>query len=129
MYASLNFRYRYQLEAFVDKVRGRQPQAWPSESESIAQMKCVEDIYHSVSVQDYTQVGTPAGTDCVSEGRLTFEARIIIPTGVRPMSEAVYYTRSTVYALPFLPGSVWLFASAWHVLSPFGTPHSLRSFG
>lgn len=40
--------YRYQLEAFVDKVRGRTPQHWFDESESFAQMYWVEQIYKKV---------------------------------------------------------------------------------
>lgn len=36
--------YRYQLEAFVDKVRGRTPQTWPAD-EPVKQMKWVEQIY------------------------------------------------------------------------------------
>ncbi|KAG8772896.1 hypothetical protein FRC15_002405 [Serendipita sp. 397] len=37
--------YRYQLEAFVDKVRGREPQLWISGEDSIAQMKVLEAVY------------------------------------------------------------------------------------
>ncbi|KAF9525344.1 NAD(P)-binding protein [Crepidotus variabilis] len=37
--------YMYQLESFVDKVRGREPKAWVSKEDSVATMKCVEKIY------------------------------------------------------------------------------------
>ncbi|KAG2151326.1 NAD(P)-binding protein [Suillus clintonianus] len=37
--------YRYQLEAFVDKVKGRTPQTWMSPEDSIANMEWIEKIY------------------------------------------------------------------------------------
>lgn len=37
--------YRYQLEAFVDRVRGRAPDYWMEPEDSIAQMEAVEKIY------------------------------------------------------------------------------------
>ncbi|KAF8317887.1 NAD(P)-binding protein [Clavulina sp. PMI_390] len=37
--------YRYQLEAFVDKVRGRTPQTWVSEEETLGNMSALEMIY------------------------------------------------------------------------------------
>lgn len=37
--------YRYQLEAFVDKIKGRTPQTWMSAEDSIANMEWVEKIY------------------------------------------------------------------------------------
>ncbi|KAI8969882.1 NAD-P-binding protein [Trametes punicea] len=37
--------YRYQLEAFVHKVRGRKPQYWTDTTTTIAQMEAVERIY------------------------------------------------------------------------------------
>ncbi|KAG1812657.1 NAD(P)-binding protein [Suillus variegatus] len=37
--------YRYQLEAFVDKVKGRTPQTWVSPEDSIANMEWIEKIY------------------------------------------------------------------------------------
>ncbi|KZW02290.1 NAD(P)-binding protein [Exidia glandulosa HHB12029] len=37
--------YRYQLEAFVDKIRGREPDYWMSAEDSIKQMEAVEMIY------------------------------------------------------------------------------------
>lgn len=41
--------YRYQLEAFVDKVKGRTPQTWVSPEDSIANMEWIEKIYEEVS--------------------------------------------------------------------------------
>ena len=41
-------RYRYQLEAFVDKVRGRAPHTWTSGEDSLAQMRAVEMVYEKV---------------------------------------------------------------------------------
>ncbi|RDB27790.1 D-xylose 1-dehydrogenase (NADP(+)) 2 [Hypsizygus marmoreus] len=37
--------YRYQLEAFVDKVRGRQPAHWVTNRESILQMETIDEVY------------------------------------------------------------------------------------
>jgi len=37
--------YRYQLEAFVDKVRGREPHFWYTPEDSIKQMELVEQVY------------------------------------------------------------------------------------
>ncbi|WWD10500.1 hypothetical protein V865_008636 [Kwoniella europaea PYCC6329] len=37
--------YRYQLEAFVDKVRGREPKHWITPEDSIAQMETIDAIY------------------------------------------------------------------------------------
>ncbi|KAG2155904.1 NAD(P)-binding protein [Suillus bovinus] len=37
--------YRYQLEAFVDKVKGRTPQTWVNPEDSIANMEWIEKIY------------------------------------------------------------------------------------
>lgn len=42
--------YRYQLEAFVDRLRGREPQIWISGEDSVAQMAAVERIYEKVRV-------------------------------------------------------------------------------
>jgi hypothetical protein len=46
----LECRYRYQLEAFVHKVKGREPQAWITAEESIVQMEWIEKIYTKVIV-------------------------------------------------------------------------------
>ena len=43
------YRYRYQLEAFVDKVRGRTPEHWYDAQDSIANMEWVEAVYKEVS--------------------------------------------------------------------------------
>ncbi|KAJ7066416.1 NAD(P)-binding protein [Mycena amicta] len=37
--------YRYQLEAFVNKVRGRPVHAWVSKEDSIANMEAIESVY------------------------------------------------------------------------------------
>lgn len=37
--------YRYQLEAFVDKLRGREPAHWVTNEESMMQMKTIDAIY------------------------------------------------------------------------------------
>jgi predicted dehydrogenase len=41
--------YRYQLEAFVDKIKGRTPQTWMSAEDSIANMEWIERIYEEAS--------------------------------------------------------------------------------
>ena len=42
-------RYRYQLEAFVDKVRGRTPQYWTPQQDPINQMKTIDAVYEKAS--------------------------------------------------------------------------------
>ncbi|GAO46026.1 putative NAD binding Rossmann fold oxidoreductase [Saitoella complicata NRRL Y-17804] len=37
--------YRYQLEAFVDKLRGREPAHWVTGEESIDEMKSIDSVY------------------------------------------------------------------------------------
>ncbi|THU80558.1 NAD(P)-binding protein [Dendrothele bispora CBS 962.96] len=37
--------YRYQLEAFVDKIKGRTPQTWVSKEDSVANMEWIERVY------------------------------------------------------------------------------------
>lgn len=37
--------YRYQLEAFVDRVKGRKPQTWVDREDSVANMEWIERIY------------------------------------------------------------------------------------
>jgi len=37
--------YRYQLEAFVDKLKGRTPQIWLDKEDAVANMEWVERIY------------------------------------------------------------------------------------
>lgn len=39
--------YRYQLEAFVDKLRGREPPHWISARDSIQQMEAVDAVYEA----------------------------------------------------------------------------------
>jgi len=41
--------YRYQLEAFVDKLKGRTPQTWLVKEDAVANMEWVERIYAKVS--------------------------------------------------------------------------------
>lgn len=41
--------YRYQLEAFVDRVKGRTPQTWVEKDDSIANMEWIEKVYEKVS--------------------------------------------------------------------------------
>ena len=42
-------RYRYQLEAFIDRLRGRNPEHWYDAQDSIANMEWIEAIYNEVS--------------------------------------------------------------------------------
>ena len=42
-------RYRYRLEAFVDKLRGRDPEHWFEAEDSITNMEWIEAIYKEVS--------------------------------------------------------------------------------
>lgn len=37
--------YRYMLEAFVDKLKGRTPQTWITPEDSITNMKWIEEVY------------------------------------------------------------------------------------
>jgi len=41
-------RYRYQLEAFIDKLRGREPEHWMDAQDSIANIKWIEAVYKEV---------------------------------------------------------------------------------
>jgi hypothetical protein len=40
--------YRYQLEAFVDRLKGRTPQTWVGAEDSVDNMKWIEEIYNKV---------------------------------------------------------------------------------
>jgi predicted dehydrogenase len=40
--------YRYQLEAFVNKVKGRTPHTWVEREDSIANMEAIESLYAKV---------------------------------------------------------------------------------
>lgn len=40
--------YRYQLEAFIDRLKGRTPQTWVTKEDSIANMEWIENIYAKV---------------------------------------------------------------------------------
>lgn len=42
--------YRYQLEAFVDRLRGRKPQTWVTREDSVANMEWIEKIYEKVCI-------------------------------------------------------------------------------
>ncbi|PPQ63799.1 hypothetical protein CVT24_009794 [Panaeolus cyanescens] len=37
--------YRYQLEALVDQIKGREPQTWLTKEDSVANMKWIEKVY------------------------------------------------------------------------------------
>lgn len=41
-------RYRYQLEAFVDKLKGRTPHYWMTAEDSVANMTWIERVYEKV---------------------------------------------------------------------------------
>ncbi|KDQ61328.1 hypothetical protein JAAARDRAFT_30745 [Jaapia argillacea MUCL 33604] len=42
--------YRYQLEAFVDKLKGRKPQHWITKEDSIANMEWIERVYEKTGL-------------------------------------------------------------------------------
>jgi len=42
--------WRYQLEAFVDKLKGREPQTWVSKEDSISNMEWIEKIYETTGL-------------------------------------------------------------------------------
>ncbi|KAI0076155.1 NAD(P)-binding protein [Panus rudis PR-1116 ss-1] len=42
--------YRYQLEAFVDKLRGRTPVTWVSKEDSIANLEAIEMLYNKAGL-------------------------------------------------------------------------------
>ncbi|WEW61792.1 hypothetical protein PRK78_007288 [Emydomyces testavorans] len=42
--------YRWQLEAFVDKVRGKEPPCWVAGEDSIAQMETIDAIYRAAGL-------------------------------------------------------------------------------
>ena len=41
-------RYRYQLEAFIDKIRGRDPEHWVDAQDSITNLEWIEAVYKEV---------------------------------------------------------------------------------
>lgn len=43
-------RYRYQLEAFVNRIKGREPQTWMSAEDSVSNMEWIEKIYEKVGL-------------------------------------------------------------------------------
>ena len=69
-------RYKYQLKAFVDRVRGRTPQNWYGAQDSIATMEWIEAIYKEVS--RYFFLCSWVLIDCISQTGL----------GSRPSSTA-----------------------------------------
>lgn len=42
--------YRWQLEAFVDRVRGKEPPCWVSGEDSIAQMETIDEVYKAAGL-------------------------------------------------------------------------------
>lgn len=46
-------RYRYQLDALVDKVRGREPRNWVTAEDSIKNMECLDMVYEKVHFSHY----------------------------------------------------------------------------
>lgn len=63
--------YRYQLEAFVERVRGREPQTWVSGEDSAAQMEAVERIYVKVHLFfPSIQLRLIANSGCYSQAGL-----------------------------------------------------------
>lgn len=44
--------YRYQLEAFVDRLKGRPTRAWVEKEDSIANIEWIEKIYEKVCLSD-----------------------------------------------------------------------------
>lgn len=55
-------RYRYQLEAFVDKVRGRSQANWHDPAKSISEVETIERVY--VKVNSSVLLATPNVTHC-----------------------------------------------------------------
>ena len=46
--------YRYQLEAFVNKVKGRTPHVWVTKEESIKTIEIIESVYAKVHFPNVT---------------------------------------------------------------------------
>lgn len=42
--------YRYQLEAFVSKIRGEEPRHWIDLEESVAMMECIDRVYEKAGM-------------------------------------------------------------------------------
>ena len=40
--------YRYQMEAFIDQVKGRTPRTWVSKQDSVGNLEWIEKIYEKV---------------------------------------------------------------------------------
>lgn len=45
--------YRYQLEVFVDQVKGRAPDSWMTPEDSVANMEWIEKIYEAVCISRF----------------------------------------------------------------------------
>ena len=67
--------YRYQLEAFVDRLKGRTPQTWVEAQDSVANMEWIERIYAKVR-----------GMLCVDFTSLIVRPRLQTGLGSRPKS-------------------------------------------
>ena len=59
MFIELIWR-RYQLEAFVDRVKGRAPQTWVDAQDTIDNMKWIEEIYAKVGVHQFYHLAVDA---------------------------------------------------------------------
>lgn len=44
--------YRYQLEAFVDRVKGREAQTWLGRSDAVGNMEWIEKVYEKVCLME-----------------------------------------------------------------------------
>jgi hypothetical protein len=65
--------YRYQLEAFVDQMRGRIPQVWLDGKESLANMEWIENIYAKACPPPCSSVPE---TNCFATFRPVLEAAL-----------------------------------------------------
>jgi hypothetical protein len=62
VYAFCVSRYRHQLDSFIDKLRGREPEHWIDAQDSIANMEWIEAIYKEVCrvITSLVPIGFPS---------------------------------------------------------------------
>ncbi|KAE8415592.1 hypothetical protein BDV36DRAFT_285275 [Aspergillus pseudocaelatus] len=55
--------YRWQLEAFVDAVKGKTPTYWIPGEDSICQMECIDALYQAAGLPDVSSEGNTSNLD------------------------------------------------------------------
>lgn len=88
--------YRYQLEAFVDQVKGRAPDSWMTSEDSVANMEWIEKIYEAVCISRFG-VAIPDWKPCVE--RFGVSSTIFFPAPVCCMKDNVLDRVSSTFCI------------------------------